>query len=429
MSETNTASDQVEQIPSFPTRGSWLDHFAGFQLPKGVSEEQSHRYTIAFDQLFYENWGLGRNVVLAWTVSGAGIGIDLLMCKHSDIVEFVSSSSDPLPRDERSAYIESLLAIDQRVDAEDFHQIAQHLQIAPIHMQLPFVPGRELNIDLMSAVARRYGISLVDDRAVILFDAVGFSLLPPLEQMTQLNSLSCSINLAYSKLLDREIDINFARTTTGDGFYIWNRKRGIDANVELYHLMLMILAINAIEQRDAPNPNLVPRLRACMHVGSHYEFYQPEALSPTTFSYLVGEVTIELARMIEHALPGQIMVGDFRTPMHDYESGGVEIIDSIGFIDRARKSLSQLQGMKFSSTKIDAIKCYLTGNRCDGGNFDIKQYAVADKHGMFHKVYNAKLNIHQHDDEPIYLGIQQEAIPDFADETMELVQIHAGAAI
>jgi hypothetical protein len=71
----------------------------------------------------------------------------------------------------------------------------------------------------------------VEDRAVILFDAVGFSLLTPLQQVVQLNSLSCSVNAAYAKLLDREININFARTTTGDGFYIWNRMRGVEANV------------------------------------------------------------------------------------------------------------------------------------------------------------------------------------------------------
>jgi hypothetical protein len=49
----------------------------------------------------------------------------------------------------------------------------------------------------------------------------------------------------------------------------------------------------------------VPRLRACFHVGSHYEFYQSEGLNPTSFSYLVGQVTIELARMIEARQPGR----------------------------------------------------------------------------------------------------------------------------
>ena len=428
MIESNYVPDQATEALSILKRGSWLDHFSEFSLPAGISEDQSRKFTIAFDQLLYENWGLGANVVLAWTIGDGGIGIDFLMCKHSEIVEFVGSSADPLERDERSAYMESLLAIDKRFDSEDFKQISRRLHLAPQYMRLPFVPGDELDLNLMSAVVRRYSVSLVDDRAVILFDAVGFSLLSPLEQMTQLNSLSSSINAAYSILLHKEINVNFARTTTGDGFYIWNRKRGIDANIELYHLMLMVLAINAIEHNHAAIPNVVPRLRACIHVGSHYEFYQPEALSPTTFSYLVGAVTIELARMIEHALPGQIMVGDFRTPMYDYVSGDIEIIDSIRFIDQARSSLMRLVGLQLGSTRIDAIKCYLTGSKCRDGEFDINQYAVFDKHGMPHKVYNAKLNIHRLNDEPIYLGIQNDLIPEFGDTTMELVATRSSNA-
>jgi hypothetical protein len=98
---------------------------------------------------------------------------------------------------------------------------------------------------------------------VILLDAVGFSLLSPLEQVVQLNSLSCSVNAAYAKLLDREININFARTTTGDGFYIWNRMRGMAGNVELYQLMQFILADNALARERAVDKSGVPSLRAC----------------------------------------------------------------------------------------------------------------------------------------------------------------------
>jgi hypothetical protein len=399
-------------------RGSWLDHFSEFPRPSGVTEAQNRKSIIAFDNLLYENWNLGTNVILVWTICTEVRGIDILMCRHSKIAEFVVSSTEPLERDERSAYMESLLAIDQHVDRDDFEHIAEHLDLTPTRMLLPFGPGKDLDPHLMSAVARRYGISLVNDRAVILFDAVGFSLLSPLEQMTQLNSLSCSINTAYSTLLGTDIDIDFARTTTGDGFYVWNRTRGITANVELYHLMLMTLAINAIEREQSNHPNLVPNLRACIHVGSHYEFYQPDALSPTTFSYLVGEVTIELARMMEHAMPGQILVGDFYTPMYDYDSGGVEFIDSIKFIDQARRSLAQLNGTKLANTKIDAIKCYLTGTLCRSGSFDIAQYVVSDKHGLQHKVYNAKLNIHRHNDDPIYLGIQDHAMDEFAKKNL-----------
>jgi hypothetical protein len=171
-----------------------------------------------------------------------------------------------------------------------------------------------------------------------------------------------------------------------------------------------MLMINAIEHEQSSSPDLVPGLRACIHIGSHYEFYQPDALSPTTFSYMVGEVTIELARMIEHAMPGQILVGDFRTPMYDYDSGDVEFIDSVNFINRTRRSLAQLNGMKLANTEIDEIKCYLTGIQHGDGNFDITQYAVSDKHDLEHNVYNAKRCIYRDNGGPIYLGVQEHAI-------------------
>ena len=59
----------------------------------------------------------------------------------------------------------------------------------------------------------------MNSRAVILIDIAEFSLYTPFEQASQLNSLSYSLNSAYNKLLSRGIEINFARTTTGDGYY------------------------------------------------------------------------------------------------------------------------------------------------------------------------------------------------------------------
>jgi hypothetical protein len=63
-------------------------------------------------------------------------------------------------------------------------------------------------------------------------------------------------------------------------------------------------------------------IRAAFHIGSHYELYQAEGVNPTVFSYIVGDVTIELARMIEKALPGQVMLGDFTASGElEYSSG------------------------------------------------------------------------------------------------------------
>ena len=68
--------------------------------------------------------------------------------------------------------------------------------------------------------------------------------------------------------------------------------------------MHLVLAYNAIARSKASQRNAVPLLRTCFDISGHYEFYQSEGLPPTVYSYIVGEVTIELARMIDKKTPG-----------------------------------------------------------------------------------------------------------------------------
>jgi len=244
---------------------------------------------------------------------------------------------------------------------------------------------------------------------VALFDIVGFSLLSPFEQMTQLNSLSYSLNSAHSKMLDKEVNVRFARSSTGDGFYIWNRDLGVSANTNLYHLMHLVLADNAIARSKAHN-RTVPLLRTAFHVGSCYEFHQAEGLNPTVFSDIVGDVTIDLARMVDRALPGQVLVGDFcATLPGDQPDARVEL-DSVSFIDFAQHNLSQLNGLVLAGEAIRSIKCYLTGESSGQGQFSIRKLSIEDKHGLSHLVFNAKINIYRDHAEPILLGVEDRIL-------------------
>ena len=409
-------------------RRSWLDGFMAYPAPGGLSEFQLRENIILLDQALYTLWNLGDNLLFAWTPEPSGLRV--LVAPHPMLTEFALSDGNLPPAEltRRARLLDKLLSNQEHLDTEAFNAISAALGVAPLFLELPFNPEEGLGLPLIAAIAARYGVRLVEDRAVILFDAVGFSLLTPLQQVVQLNSLSCSVNAAYAKLLDREININFARTTTGDGFYIWNRMRGVEANVELYQLMQFILADNALAHERATRAESVPRLRACFHVGSHYEFYQSEGLNPTSFSYLVGQVTIELARMIENAQPGQILVGKFNTLMHDEATGGDVRIDSLDFVERTRAPLRTLNGLKLAGSEVDEIACYLTGRRDATGFWGISEYKIADKHGLIHRVYNAKINIHRRNGEPIYLGLREEDLPPDAPRTVadpDLTPLHA----
>ncbi|MEE8349660.1 MAG: hypothetical protein V3R94_08830, partial [Acidobacteriota bacterium] len=292
-----------------------------------------------------------------------------------------------------------------------------------IHVPLPHSLAKaRLSSDIIDDLIRRYSISYEEGRAVILFDIVGFSLFTPFEQITQLNSLSHSINSAHRRALQKNIDVEFAHTTTGDGFYVWNRERGIQANTNLYHFMHLALADNAIASLKS-QANTVPLLKTAFLVGSYYTMFQTEGLHPSFSNYIVGDTTIELERIINGALPGQILVGDFEThiPLTHGPDAEVMAIDSIGFIERLQEGLSSLNGLEFSQEKIESIKCYLTGKHIQGNKYSIQKRRIVDKHGLTRDVYNAKINIHLKTGAPIFLGLQERDLARYetAQEVLE----------
>ena len=355
-------------------------------------------------------WNLGDNVLLAWAQVGAELL--LLAVRHYAIPESVHlDGSGRSVQGEGLRFINDLVSGPKQLRPEELDRACQAFGCEPtrIRAELPLDDDRVAL--LVSDMVRVYGVSLVRDRAVILLDAVQFSLQPPLTQMSMLNSLAYSVNSAHAQLLSKNIRIEFARTTTGDGFYIWNRARTPDSNTELYKLLMMMLADNAVARSKARSA-WVPKLRAAFHVGEHYEFHQVEGLNPTNFSYIVGQVTVDLARMVQRALPGQILLGDFQTSMGEGETAKGQR-DTIEFVEETAATLDQLAGLDISGGRVSSIRCYLTGRRLEGGGHYVHRYHLRDKHGSTRKVYNAKINIHREGAEPIYLGIQNEDLANF----------------
>jgi hypothetical protein len=387
--------------------GSYLDALSTITDEMSLKERSN---LIFLDRCLHECWGLGQNVILNWCPEGDGIS--LLVIPHYDVAAYSSRSAggaaDGGPRQD---FFQTLLSGRRCLTPAQMSKVEKLLGIErtrlPLREPLKNTPSQSSIIEKM---VKRYSITYVPSRAVVLFDIVGFSLLAPFEQMMQLNSLSYSLNSAQAKLLTKRIGVDFSRTTTGDGFYIWNRNLSFEGNINLYHFMQLVLADNAIAQKKAKH-NTVPRLRACFHIGSCYEFHQAEGLNPTLYNYIVGDVTVELARMIDRALPGQILVGEFRGELR--AAPGAEQrspIDSIHFVDLAMRTVGQLAGLELSGDRVDSIRCYLTGTRLPTGEFTIRRLMIRDKHGITRRVYNAKVNIYRHNAEPILLGIEDRVL-------------------
>jgi len=393
--------------------GSYLDALSTITDEMSLKERSN---LIFLDRCLHERWGLGENVILNWCP--AGEGISLLVVPHYAIAGYTSQQPDAArgaPSRPKQEFFQVLLSGRRCLTPAQLAKVGRLLGIEATHLPLrePLKNTAAQN-EIIEKMVKRYSITYVPNRGVCLFDIVGFGILPPFEQMMQLNSLSYSLNSAQSKLLTKRIGVDFSRTTTGDGFYIWNRDLTLEGNVNLYHFMQLALADNAIAQKKATH-NTVPRLRACFHVGSSYEFHQSEGLNPTLYNYIVGDVTVDLARVIERAMPGQILVGDFRAevPTANGAGGGSRIVESTDFAELAMRNVEQLAGLDLSGERVDAIRCYLTGTKLPNGQFTVRRITVNDKHGIARRVYNAKVNIYRHNAEPILLGIEDRSLgPD-----------------
>ncbi len=388
----------------------YLDQIAGFANEMGLRQRSN---LVHLESCLHDAWALGQNSILSWSPRDDGILI--LVVPHYAIAEYTAAPADDprLPQRVSTRFITELISGDRRLTLTQMQKVARLLDVEPRFITLrQALSDNSVETQIIEKMIRRYGINYVASRAVTLFDIVGFSLLTPFEQMTQLNSLSYSLNSAHAKMLELDVGINFARSSSGDGFYIWNRDHGLEANVNLYHFMHLVLADNAIA-KSKTTCNAVPRLRACFHVGSCYEFHQAEGLNPTMHDFIVGDVTIELARMIDAAMPGQILVGDFlaqlQSPTMDEEESQMNL-DAITFLQRAQGNLVKLSGLELSGEKVSAIKCYLTGERLENGEFNIRKLQIKDKHGLSRTVYNAKVNIYRELAQPILLGIEDKKL-------------------
>ena len=388
----------------------YLDQLAGLAQQMGLRQRSNLTH---LETALRSHWSLGQNSILSWASLDQSILI--LVVPHYAIAEYTSPGTGDQPPRVSPRFITELISGDRQLTITQMQKVARLLEIEPVNIRLREpLSGSSVETQIIEKMIRKYGINYVPNRAVTLFDIVGFSLLTPFEQMTQLNSLSYSLNSAHAKMLEQDVNINFARSSSGDGFYIWNRDDGLEASVNLYHFMHIVLADNAIARSKAATKS-VPRLRACFHVGSCYEFHQAEGLNPTTHDFIVGDVTIELARMIDAALPGQILVGDFMTDIESHtDTGTLRVepnVDAVTFLERAQGNLSQLSGMVLSGDKVTAIKCYLTGEHMGAGQFNIRRLEIRDKHGLSRVAFNAKVNIYREEAQPILLGIQDKKLP------------------
>lgn len=197
--------------------GSYLDELSSITDEMSLQDRSN---LIHLDKCLHSIWGLGENVILNWCPREDGLA--LLVVPHYAIAGYASGDIT-LGTGPSEGFLRSLLSGGCRLEPDRLDKVARLLNIPVTRLALQHpINQSDAHARVIERMIKRYSITYVPCRAVVLFDIVEFGLASPFTQMTQLNSLSYSMNSAQSKLGSKKMGVDFARSTTGDGFYVWN---------------------------------------------------------------------------------------------------------------------------------------------------------------------------------------------------------------
>ena len=112
-------------------------------------------YLSQLNKTLHKLWNLGRNVILVWSPSPGGITVlviphyeiaDLTSNPLDDRVDFGDGFGDDMFDMGTKSFIEDVISRHKRATTEDLRRIGGQLNYDPISIDLPFVPGQDLDL-------------------------------------------------------------------------------------------------------------------------------------------------------------------------------------------------------------------------------------------------------------------------------------------
>lgn len=340
--------------------------------------------------IFYDLWRFGSHALVGWRPSR--LGIEIITVPK---VRLFSDHAQHL-----TVFGEGNLMRGAELD-----DAARLLDVQPVELRLEAPVGDgpgQIAPALVEAAFSLFTVTKTQHRAVLLIDIVGFGKATSEQQAAQLTSLEFSLNLAEEMARAHGLAVRFGRTTTGDGFYVWNERQGLRADIDFFCAVALFQILFSALKRAATNASTVPVLRMCLSIGSHFLYRQPRKDGSDGGAFIVGDVTVKVARMISTAMPDQVLIGDFQRPL----GLGQRQCDAETFLTATSERLSNLGDIRVLGDHIDRIAFYLTGPRSADGRHRPTLISITDKHGFEHRCYNAKLNAFPDVGEPYYCGLQ-----------------------
>ena len=360
---------------------------ASSTVPDNAVKQQLHG-------IFFDLWRFGSHALVGWRPSRLGIEIIT--------VPKVRLFSD-------HAHHLVVFGEGNLMRGAELDDAARLLDVQPVELRLEAPVGDgpgEIPPALVEAAFSLFTVTKTQYRAVLLIDIVGFGKASSEQQAAQLTSLEFSLNLAEEMARAHGLAVRFGRTTTGDGFYVWNERQGLRADIDFFCAIALFQILFSALRRAATTASAVPVLRLVLSIGSHFLYHQPRKDGSDGGAFIVGDVTIKVARLISTAMPDQVLIGDFQRPL----GLGHRHCDAETFLIATSERLSNLGDIRVLGDRIDRIAFYLTGPRETDGRHRPTLISTTDKHGFEHRCYNAKLNAFAEQGEPYYCGLQHSEI-------------------
>lgn len=338
----------------------------------------------------FDLWQFGGNAVVGWMPTRDGIEV-------LTVPKIRLFHAKDLPR--------RVFSGDRLMGQQTFAEVSTALGVQPVELRLPQPVGEgadALPIAAIEPVFERFAVTKADHHAVILLDIVGFSRFSPEEQACQLATLEFALNISTEAAREKGIELDIGRSTTGDGFYVWNRNKGFAADVSLFAALVLFQTYHSLLRRRVRIASAVPTIRTAISVGSHYSYRQPDQGGMRDTEYIVGDVTISLARLMAQTAAEQIVIGDFQRP--NDETGEMLSVDQ--FVQVVANRLAEMKDLSILGNPLQRLAFYLTGPKLADGSFGIQKLHIIDKHGFEHVGYNGKINVFLESGETFYCGLQ-----------------------
>ena len=123
-------------------RLSWTELFQ----EKAHAESIDKADLLYLDDLLYNLWALGRNIILVWAPHGKGI--DLIVVPYYAIGETIggrggtqTQADREHPRRRSDAFLEAIVSGPKHISSDRLQKTANLFNTTPRHIDLPFAPG------------------------------------------------------------------------------------------------------------------------------------------------------------------------------------------------------------------------------------------------------------------------------------------------